>query len=592
MSSSPATVVLTETPPTIAEIVAIARDDARIELTPAVEARVAAARAVVDRYTEEGRPVYGLTTGLGAGVDTRLATDDLVAFQMRVPQARAVGVGAALPRVSVRAMMAVRIAGMAAGGAGVSPCVFQGLIDALNAGFHPVVPSLGSIGAADLAPLAHMGRALLGHGEAEFAAEVMPAATALERAGLVPLALGPKDGHAIVVANSLSVALACLRLYDIDRLFDWSLLAAALNVEAFRANVSAFDDRALAARPAFGQRAVAARLRRILSGSSLLAAGAARRLQDPLSYRCVAQIWGAWQHAVEEAREATTIELSSSGDNPVVLASEGLILSHGNFDLTAFVLSWEQLGQAMAHCAAATAYRTMKIMSPAMSDLPRFLTAMGQSRTGFATVQKTVSAMEAEIRHLALPISLTPIPVADGVEDQASMAPSVLVKTEAILERLRYLVAIELVAAAQAVELRGVAEELGAGTRAAYDAVRRIVEPLGEDRAQGPDFMRVAEAIADATAPEFGSGNLEPMTEAGDGLSGPELHRTIHPGGDVCRRPGKRRLRGQAQDQSRRHPDRSSGADHRRDRPLSRIYRHGTVGRRQGRTLQRRPEGL
>src|SRR5262249_55957214 len=149
-------------------------------------------------------------------------------------------------------------------------------------------------------------------------------------------------------------------------------------------------------------------------------------------------------------------ELASSGDNPVVLVDEGLILAHGNFDMTAFVLAFERLGQAMAHCAAAIAYRTIKVMSPGMSDLPRFLTPMGQSRTGFATAQKTMSAMEAEIRHLALPVSLTPLPAADGVEDQASMAPSVLVKTAAIIERLRYLVAIELTAACQAVELRGV----------------------------------------------------------------------------------------------------------------------------------------
>ena len=162
---------------------------------------------------------------------------------------------------------------------------------------------------------------------------------------------------------------------------------------------------------------------RLLGGSSLLAEGARRRLQDPLSYRCAPQVWGALLHAMEEARQVTEIELASSGDNPVVLTAEELMLSHGNFDMTAFVLAWERLGQAMAHCAAATAHRTMKIMSPGMSELPRFLTPMGQSRTGFATVQKTVSAMEAEIRHLALPVSLTPIPVADGVEDHASMAP-------------------------------------------------------------------------------------------------------------------------------------------------------------------------
>lgn len=489
------TVTLTLKPPTIQDIVAIARDGAHISVTTDVEARILAGRAIVERHVAEDLPVYGLTTGLGAGVDTRLAVDDLVTFQLRVPQARAVGVGAPMPNEAVRAMMAVRIAGMAAGGAGVSLPVFSGLVAALNAGFHPVIPSLGSIGAADLAPLAHMGRALLGDGQVDYAGRVMHAAEALSAAGLEPLKLQPKDGHALVVANSMSVGRACLVLSDIDRLLIWSLNAIALNFEAFRANVSAFDDRALAARPAFGQREAADRLRELLAGSSLLANGAARRLQDPLSYRCAPQVLGALLHAIEEAKLATEIEISSSGDNPVVLASEGLILSHGNFDMTAFVLAWERLGQAMAHCAAATAYRTMKIMSGTMSDLPRFLTPIGQSRTGFATVQKTVSALEADIRHLAMPSSLTPIPVADGVEDQASLAPSVIAKTEMIVERLRYLVAIELIASAQAVELRGVEAELGFGSTKAYHAVRERVAPLQEDRAQGPDFEAIASLI-------------------------------------------------------------------------------------------------
>lgn len=488
-------VSFTGTAPTVGDIAAIARRNARVTISPDVEQKILAARAIVDRYTASDVPVYGLTTGLGAGVDTRLATDDLVAFQLRVPQARAVGVGAPLPRDVVRAMMAVRIAGMAAGGSGVSLPVFSGLVAALNAGFHPVVPSLGSIGAADLAPLAHMGRALLGDGEAEIGGAVMAADEALMTAGLEPLRLAPKDGHAIVVANSLSVGRACLCLEDIEQLFTWSLAAVALNFEAFRANVTAFDDRALAARPAFGQREAAARLRDLLTGSSLLADGAARRLQDPLSYRCAPQVSGALLHAIGEARQITEIEIASSGDNPVVLIDEGLMLSHGNFDMTAFVLAWERLGQALAHCAAGTAYRTMKIMSAGMSDLPRFLTPLGQSRTGFATVQKTVSALEAEIRHFAAPISLTPIPVADGVEDQASMAPSVLAKTEAIIERLRYLVAIELIASAQAVELRGVENELGTGTQEVYRRVREHVPPLSEDRAQGPDFQRISELI-------------------------------------------------------------------------------------------------
>ncbi|MBP1849510.1 HAL/PAL/TAL family ammonia-lyase [Rhizobium halophytocola] len=495
MSHRKDTVTFSATAPSIGDIVRLARGEAKLVISPEVETRINAARTVVERYLADEKPVYGLTTGLGAGVDTRLEADDLIAFQRRVPQARAVGVGAALPRDTVRAMMATRIAGMAAGGTGVSLPVFEGLVDALNAGVHPVVPSLGSIGAADLAPLSDLARALLGDGEAEFGGTVMPAAQALERAGLEPLPLAPKDGHCLVVANSLSVARACLALSDLDTLVDWSLSAIALDFEAFRANVSAFDDRALAARPAFEQRETAARLRDLLAGSSLVGEGAARRLQDPLSYRCAPQVWGALSHAIAEARLATEIELSSSGDNPVVLAYEGLILSNGNFDMTAFTLSFERLCQAMAQCAAATAYRTMKLMSAGMSDLPRFLTPLGQSRTGFATVQKTISALEAEIRHLAMPVSLTLLPAADGIEDHATLAPSVLDKTQEIIERLRYLVAIELVASAQAVDLRGVENELGAGTAKAYASVRRHVPRLEEDRAQGPDFETIAEVI-------------------------------------------------------------------------------------------------
>jgi histidine ammonia-lyase len=493
--------ILLTGPMTPDDVVAIARHDARLVAGADAERRVLAARAVVERYLAMDVPVYGLTTGLGAGVDTRLSPDDLVAFQMRVADGRSIGVGPSLPREAVRAMIASRIAGMAAGGTGVSLPLFSALVAALNAGVHPVVPAFGSIGAADLAPLAHMARGLLGFGEAEYAGEVMPAACALERAGLAPLPLGPKDGHALVVANSLSTGLACLRLDDLDRLFGWSLAAIALMFEAFRGNVVALDDRALAARPAFGQREVAARLRTMLAGGALMQDGAARRLQDPLSYRCVPQVWGALHHAISEARLATEIELASSGDNPIVLPDGGQMLSQGNFDLTAFVLSWERLDQAIAHCAVGTAHRTMKIMSAGLSDLPRFLSPLGASRSGFQSVQKLVSSTEAHIRHLALPISLSPMPVSDGVEDQASMAPAVLAKTEAMIGHMRHLVAIELIVAAQALELRGVADELGAGTRAVHAAVREQVAELVEDRATGPDIARLAAVIAEAPAP-------------------------------------------------------------------------------------------
>ena len=258
MTSSP--VRLTGTPLSARDIAAIARRNAPVEISPEVDALVCASRAVIERHAAENRPVYGLTTALGAAVDTPLSDADLVAYQRRVSLGHSVGFGPALPQEVVRAMIAVRIGGMAAGGTGISPAVFEGLATALNAGVHPVVPSLGSLGAADLAPLAHLTLGLLGQGEANYGGETMPAAEALRRAGLKPLDIRAKDGHAIIVANSLSVAQACLALEDIERAFSWSLKAVALNFEAFRANLGALDDAAMAARPAFGQRAVAAQL--------------------------------------------------------------------------------------------------------------------------------------------------------------------------------------------------------------------------------------------------------------------------------------------------------------------------------------------
>jgi histidine ammonia-lyase len=488
-------ILLGDLPPSVSDIAAIARTRAHVKLSVGMQTRIQAARDIVETQLASNLPVYGLTTGLGASVDTRLDLADVTAFQQRVPQARAVGVGTPVPVETVRAIMAARLAGFAGGASGISFGVAQTLADALNAGVHPLVYALGSVGEADLAQMSDVTRGLMGHGEAEYEGEILPADEALSRAGFAPLKLGPRDGHAMVSANAYSIAQACLALDDLNRLISWSLSATALAFEAFRAASSVLDPRVLSLRPAFGQVEAGARLMALLSGSALLNEGAARRLQDPLSYRCAPQIWGALLHARDEAAEATDIELRGPGDNPVVLVDDGVLLHNGNFDTTALALSWERLGLAIAQCASATTHRCMQIMSPGISDLPRFLSPMGSSRNGFATVQKTLSALEAEIRHLATPMAFPPIPVADGVEDHASLAPGVLAKTATIIDRFRLLVAIELVVSAQAVELRGVTDTLGEGTARACAVVRGLVAPLTEDRAQGPDFRAMADML-------------------------------------------------------------------------------------------------
>lgn len=493
------TIEVGEVPMTPADVAAVARRTAKLVLTDAGVKRLRAGRKVIDEHVHRGVPVYGLTTGLGANAEVPITAEELLGFQESVPRSHSVGMGPPLPSISVRAMMAARVASISAGGSGASVEALKALIDALNVGIHPVVPSWGSIGAADLAPLAHVARALTGEGNVEFQDELIPASEALIRNGLSPVSISGRDGHALVGANSLSVGTASLVLDDLVREFDWLLSAAALSFEGFRSNLSSIDAEALAARPAFGQERVAERLRDLLEGSGLWEPGAARRLQDPLSYRCVPQVAGALAHAIEETTLATSIELASSGDNPVVLTETGRIVAQGNFDLTSFALSWERLGLAMAQCAAGSAHRTMRLLSSQFSGLPRSL-ASGEHRAGYAVLQKTISALEAEIRHFANPLSLNVMAVADGIEDHASMAPRVVHKSAEIVARLRYLIAIELIIASSAIEVRGLSDTLGKGAEEAYRTVRTMVTPLDVDREIATELEVLVHFLADHSA--------------------------------------------------------------------------------------------
>jgi histidine ammonia-lyase len=248
-------------------------------------------------------------------------------------------------------------------------------------------------------------------------------------------------------------------------------------------------------RAAPGQLEASRRLLALLDGSDLARPAAARRVQDPLSFRCLAPVMGVAFDQLARTGAAIDADLNGAGDSPAVLVDDGEMLSTVNFDTTALALAFEGLGLALSHAAAIAVFRIAKLMSPTFSDLPRFLTRHGGSRTGFATVQKTASALEAEIRHLALPLGPMTAPVADGAEDYAPMTPRIVEKTGDIVRRLTLLAAVELVVAAQAVDLRGDIT-LGAGTRRVHAWVRDHVAVLDQDRPTGSDFERIADAIA------------------------------------------------------------------------------------------------
>ena len=284
---------------------------------PGVVERLTRARAIVDRAAEGDTPVYGLNSALGANTGAPLAPGEQGLYQVRAVRARAVSVGPPLGDDVVRAAMFVRAAGMARGGSGVSVPVFRALVDALNAGIVPHVPSRGSIGVADLSPLAHIALVLIGEGEARVDGARIPGADALAAAGLAPVALAAKDGLALISANAVTVGHASLVLADLARALALHSDIVALSFEAFRANLSPLDPRAQAARPAPGQAEAATRILVALAGSALAKPGAARRVQDPLSFRCVPQVHGVLHDALARAIDHVEIELNAKADSPL-----------------------------------------------------------------------------------------------------------------------------------------------------------------------------------------------------------------------------------------------------------------------------------
>jgi histidine ammonia-lyase len=479
-----------------APLVAVARDGAPVEIEPAARARIEASAAVVERAARNATPVYGVTTGLGPRVVEALDGAEAAAFSLRTLRGRAMAVGEPLASELVRAAMAVRLNGLCAGGAGAGMPVADGLADLLNARVHPRVPRSGSVGASDLCLLAHVGLALIGEGEAELEGDWLPSAVALQRAGLEPVALGPKDGLAICSSSAVSVGAAVLALVDAEACLAAAQVAAALSMEGFRANLSPLDPRVVAARPAPGQDWSAAGLRVLLAGGDLAETGAARRLQDPLSLRCASQIHGSLRTALDLLATALDPEVNGASDNPLVLTGDDEILSTGNFHTPALALALDAAAIAVAQVAAAATERQARLKSERLSGLPANLVTGGANRSGLAPLSKTAQALTVEIRHLAAPLAIHATVGADGVEDDSTAAVQAALRLRAQLERLTLVIAVELLVAAQAVELAAPAR-LGVGAAAAQRCVRELVEPVGDDRALGPDVERLGrDAVA------------------------------------------------------------------------------------------------
>ncbi len=491
-------VVLTGSDLTVEQVGRVAWSRAPVTIAETAEERLRRSRQTVDRLVAGESPVYGLNTNLGELKDERIADEDQAVFQRHILLSHATAVGEPYPSDVVRAIMLARLNGMARGAAGVQPEVFHTLLEMLRAGVLPVVPSRGSIGMSDLAPLAHVALPLIGEGEVELDGRRMPGAEGLAAAGIKPPRLAAKDGLALVSANSASVGHGALVVARAIELLAVANLAAPLSLEGLGGHVSALDRRIATARRFSGHMACAHDMRLLLADSSLYTIKPAFGVQDPISFRSASQVHGAVLDVVEQVRATVETELNSSGDNPMVVVEPDEVISDGNFHPAALSIAFDSLAIALAQLTSMSANRIVRLMDRGFTHLPTYLTARPGLNVGLGVLQKTATALNAEVRMGANPASLDYVPVAGAIEDHATMAVEGAAKAWRAVDAAFELFAIELLVAAQAVDLRdGI--ELGAGTAAAYAGIRAAAPPMIEDRLLAADIFAVRAILDDGS---------------------------------------------------------------------------------------------
>jgi histidine ammonia-lyase len=491
-------------------------------LAPEAATRVRASRAVVDRHAALGTPVYGVNTGFGALADVAIPDDQLASLQLNLLRSHAAGVGAPLPVPVVRALIALRANVLAKGFSGIRIETLAALIALLNAGVHPRVPSRGSVGASgDLAPLAHLALVLVGEGEVDedvgclltepgrrHPTSFLPAADALARAGLRPVTLAPKEGLALINGTQASTAELALAVLAAERLARAADIAAAMSVDALRGSFHPYEARIHAARPVPGQAASADNLWRLGLDSAINKSHEnCGRVQDAYAMRCAPQVHGSAREAIAFARRLAEIEANSATDNPMVFAETGEIVSGGNFHGAPIALAADTLAIGLAQLTTISERRLDRLMTSAESGLPPFLVTASGINSGLMMAQVTAAALTSEIKTLAHPAAVDTIPTSAGREDHVSMSMGAALKAARAIELATLVVAVEIVAACQAVDLLAPLTTSPPLARV-HRAVREHVPMLSADRPPGPDIERVAAMIASGAIEAAGDLNL------------------------------------------------------------------------------------
>jgi histidine ammonia-lyase len=482
---------------TVSDVDRVAKGMVRVELAQDARDRVEASRQVVEDILATGEVVYGVNTGFGKLAEVRISPDQLDRLQLNLLRSHACGVGEPFSDRVVRAMLVLRANVLATGLAGCRAELIDRVLDLVNAGVHPVVPSQGSVGASgDLAPLAHLALPLVGEGEAMFEGDRLPAAEALERAGIEPFVLRAKEGLALINGTQTSAAVGALALVEARRLLDAADVVCALTLDALAGTDAAFDAAVHEARPHPGQRTSAGRLRVLIAGSAIRDSHRdCGRVQDAYSLRCSPQVHGAARDALEHAYRVLEIELNSATDNPMVFPN-GRVISAGNFHGAPLAVVFDYLSAALTDLASISERRLARMVNNVQSGLPAFLAPKPGLNSGFMMVQVSAASLVSECKTLAHPASVDSIPTSAGQEDHVSMSTWSGRKLRRIVEMLRQVLGMEYLASVQAVEFHRPLRTSEFLERA-VDRLRARVPRLEEDRVLAPDILTASELVGE-----------------------------------------------------------------------------------------------
>ena len=490
----------------IEDVVAVARQGVAAKIPEKTRRKVKKAREALEQLVENKKTIYGVSTGFGAFGNVTMKPKDLKELQVNLIRSHSSGVGPPLNKEVTRAVMILRANTLAKGYSGVRLQTLETLVQMINKGVHPVIPEKGSVGASgDLAPLSHMVLVMMGESEAEYQGVVISGKEAMKKAGIAPVTLDFKEGVALNNGTQMMTAVAALTVYDAENLVQTAEVAAAMSLEALCGITDAFDSKIHDARPHRGQVESAKNIRNLLSGSRLVkpsyqAVKENEYPQDPYSLRCIPQVLGSVRDAIGHVKSVVEVETNSATDNPLVFAENGECLSGGNFHGQPIAATMDYLAIALATLGNFSERRTARLVDESLSrGLPPFLIADKAKRglqSGFMTAQYTAAALASENKSLAHPASVDSIPTSANFEDFVSMGPIAARKAAEILRNTEYIVAIELLCAAQGVEFRG-AHKLGTGTKAAYNLIRKHVLPLKEDRVVCRDIEALRALIQD-----------------------------------------------------------------------------------------------